>query len=105
MHRLRDVLKVLVPGILKGDVELAPYVLLHPGRHADAAWFRKTLQTCRHVHAVTENVATIDNDVAKIDADAELDALPLLHLGIALQHSVPDIKGTAHRFDDTTEFG
>ena len=69
-------LKCWFPASSKATSSL-PYVLLHPGRHADAAWFRKTLQTCRHVHAVTENVATIDNDVAKIDADAELDPLPL----------------------------
>jgi hypothetical protein len=79
-------------------------VLLHSGRYADATRLCKTLQTCRHVHAVAENVATIDNNVANIDANAELDALSLWHLGIALHHAALNINGTAYRFHDAAEF-
>ena len=41
---------------------------------ADAARLRQRLQPRRDVHAVAENVAVLDDHVAEIDADAELDA-------------------------------
>jgi hypothetical protein len=44
-------------------------------RHADSAWFGQRFQTRRHVDTVARDVAAVDNDVAQVNADAELDAL------------------------------
>ena len=57
----------------------------------------------RDIDAVAKDVAVLDDDVADIDADAQLDAAvggtPALRSGIAALH----LDGAAHRIDDTGE--
>src|SRR5258707_15452188 len=96
-HWVLDVLELLLASILESDIEFAPSVLLHPTRHADATGLCKALHACRHVHAITEDVATVDHYVADIDADAKLDALFLWHVDVALSHAALDINRTTHR--------
>jgi hypothetical protein len=72
--------------------------------NANAAGFRNSLQPCRYVHAVPEDVTTVDDDIADVDADAELDPLLLWHLGIALRHTPLDFKSAAHRVHNAAEF-
>ena len=80
-------------------------ILLDPRRHADTARVRQSFQTSGHVHAVAENVAILDDDVADIDADAELDPAVRRHFRIALGHSALDVDGAAHGIDDAGELG
>src|SRR5262249_19211503 len=80
-------LKLLLAPILKGNVELTSHILLDPAGDADAAWIRKTLQTRRHIHPVAIDVATVDDNVADIDADAKLDPLCRRYLCIAFDHA------------------
>ena len=91
-----DVLELPFAYILEGDIELAPNLPVRVIRDANAAGLRQSLQTRRHIHAVAENVTSIDDDVADIDAHAELDALLIWHPGIALGHPALDIKSAAH---------
>jgi hypothetical protein len=46
-----------------------------------------TLQACRHVHAIAENVAIFDDDISEIDADAKFDGRSRLR-GIACAHGL-----------------
>jgi hypothetical protein len=61
-----------------------------------SSWLRQSLQTRCHIHAIAENVTSIDDDVADINANPELDALLIWYLGIALGHPALDIKSSAH---------
>src|SRR5262249_6556271 len=72
-------------------------------RHADAAGLRNTFQPCGHVHAIAEDVATVDHHIADIDADAKLDPLLLGHVRVALGHASLDIDSAAHRVHDAAE--
>ncbi len=87
----------------EGNVELAANVLVDARRHADAAGFRHRFQTRRHIDAVAENVAAVDDDVADVDADAELDALVGGDLGVARDHAALQVDRAAHRIDDALE--
>ena len=58
----------------------------------------------RHVHAVTEYIVAINDDVAYIDTDTEGDALVLGHGGAALGHRRLRLNDTAHGIDDTGKF-
>src|SRR5262245_22466023 len=70
---------------------------------ANAPRLRDAFQSCRQVHAIAEDVATVDDDVANVDPNAELDPPFLRHVSIAFGHSSLNINGTSHRVYDTAE--
>ena len=72
-------------------------------RDGDAAGRGDALQPRGHVHAVAENVVALDDDVADIDADAELDAAAFGHVGVALAHLALDFSGTGDRIHHARE--
>ena len=69
-----DVLDVLLAQILEGDVEPVADLVAHRRRDADAARLGQRLEPRGDIDAVAEDVAVLDDHVAEIDADAELDA-------------------------------
>ena len=77
LHRPRNILKLLVACVLKIDVELALHILMHAAGHADAAGFGSPSRRARYVDAIPIDVATINDDITDIDADAELDPADL----------------------------
>src|SRR5216684_1084515 len=91
-----DVLELPFAFILEGDIELAPNLPVRVIGDANATGLRQSLQTRCHIHAIAENVTSIDDDVADINANPELDALLIWYLGIALGHPALDIKSAAH---------
>src|SRR5262249_10136357 len=64
---------------------------------ANGTRLRNTFQSCRHVHAIAEDVAMVEHDIPDIDPNAELDPLLLGHVGVPLGHSLLNINRTAHR--------
>jgi hypothetical protein len=56
-----------------------------------------------NIDAVAIDLPPVFDDVAEIDADAELDAPFGRHNGVALGHLELDIDRTAHRVDDACE--
>ena len=101
LHRSRNILKLLVTCVLETDVDLALHVLLHAAGDADATGLSKSLKTCCYVDAVPKNVAVVDDDVADIDADAELDPAIFGNGGVSLGHGALDFHGAAHCIDRT----
>ena len=104
MHRLRDVLDRLLALVEELQLELVADLVAHDRRTGDAAGARQALQSRRHVDAVAVEVVALDDDVAEIDADAELDMPVLGHSGVALQHAALDLDRAARRVEDTAEF-
>ena len=82
--------------IHEAKAEFALHILLHPTRNADAAGLCQSFKACRNIDPITKNVAPVDDNVSDIDADAQLDALLLRDLGIALYHPALNISGTPH---------
>ncbi len=91
--------------VLESDVELPLRVLLNAGRHADAAGRRNSLQTCCDIHSVAKNVTVVDDDVAHVDPNAEIDPLLLGYVDVAFGHAALDIHGAAHCVHNAAEFG
>ena len=73
--------------------------------HADATRVGQGLEPCSHVHAVTEDVAVLDHDVANIDADAEQHPARLRQLVVGRGDLPLDLYGTADGIDDASELG
>ncbi len=94
VDRAGDVFDVLVAEILKGNVvKPVADLIAHGTRDADAAGLGKHLKTRRDVDAVAEDVVLLDDDIAQIDADAELDPPRWRHIGIAPRHPALDLGG------------
>ena len=104
VDRAGDVLDVLLADILKRDVvEPVADLIAHGARDADAAGLGEHLETRRDVDAVAKNIVLLDDHVAQIDADAELDPSRRRHIGIAPRHPALDLGGARHRVYDAVE--
>src|ERR1700757_4854150 len=57
----------------------------------------------RDVDAVAEDVVLVDDDVAEIDADAEIDAPLGWHIGVARGHLALDLDRATNRIDHARE--
>ena len=57
------------------------------------------MQPSSHIDPVAEDVLVINDDVALMHADAELDALIDRGLGVALGHRALDSHRATHRLD------
>src|SRR5215469_18865040 len=75
-HRSRYVFDLLFAEILKAEIEYVAHLVAHDAADADAAGLGQCFQPRGDIDAVAINVLFVDDDVAKIDADAELD-MPL----------------------------
>ena len=73
--RIGDVLQPLLAEVAKADVELVHGVVEGRAGDTDPAGLGNGLQPRGDVDAVAVKVVALDDDVAEIDADAELDAL------------------------------
>ena len=74
---MSDVFELLLARVLERDVELPFDVLPHLTGNTYSARLGDPFQTHRDVHPITEDVASVYDNVADIDADAELN-LPIL---------------------------
>ena len=102
-HLPGDVLQFLLADILEGEVEAAGGVLLDPRRDADAAGLGEAFEPGGDIDPVAEDVAVLDDDVALVDADAELEALFRRGRGVAFGHRALPLGGAAQRVDDAGE--
>ena len=65
---------------------------------------RETLQPRRHVHPITVDRAVVaDDDIAEIDADAEMHPPMIVEAGVALAQRALNLDRRLDRLDDTVE--
>lgn len=74
-HRPRDVLEILLAGILEVRLELAAHLPIGVVGDTDAAGLSDAFQPSRNVHPVAKDIAFLNHNIADMDADTELDAL------------------------------
>ena len=66
---------------------------------------RPALPWRHEIHAIAEDIAVLDDNVALVDADAELNPLPWWRLLIAVGHPALDLHGAADGIHHTRELG
>ena len=103
-HRPRDVLQRLLADILKCEPDPSDSIFLNPLGDADPAGFGDAFQTRSDVDPVPEDVVVVENDIALMDANPELDAPIRRLVWIALGHRGLHFAGAAQRIDDAAEF-
>ena len=92
--------------ILRGDVNFAPYLIIGRARQIDATRLGDSLQSRRYVDAIAHEVSIVlHDDVAEVDADAELDALVWRHAGTALSQAPLYFDRRTHRIHHRRELG
>ena len=103
-HRLGDVLEALRPEV--GHLKLEPRLDLPVGvfRQANLARLANPFEPGSDVHAVAHEVAVgFLDDVAKMNADAKLDATFGRQAGVALDHAGLHLERAAHCVDHAAE--
>ena len=90
---------------LEDEVELAADVVVDRPRDQDAARLGKLLQARGDVDAVAVDVLAVDDHVAEVDADAELEPVLGRQGGVALAQGLLDVDSAGQRLDDAREVG
>jgi len=103
-HRPRDVLQRLLADVLEGEVEPARGILAHPRGDADPARLGQAFEPGRDIDPVAKDVAVLDDDVALVNADAEVDPAVGRQRAIALGHRRLQLSRTTGRIDDAGKF-
>ncbi len=105
VHRLVDVLEGTAPEVADRHVDAVAHLFVDRGRDAYAARRRQTFEPRCDVDAVAEQVVAVDDDVAEIDAHAELHAAVLGHVLVCFRNEVLNGERAAHGLDGACELG
>ncbi len=95
----------MLADIGKLGLDLAPHLAKSVVGDANAARRGQPLEPCGDVDAIAEEIVAVEDHVAEIDPDPELDAAVGRIDGVALRHRLLHRDGTAHRVDDAAELG
>jgi len=86
VHRPRDVFEALLADIGELGVDLAAHLAESIVRKADPAGLGDAFEPGGNIDAVTENVVALDQDVAEMDANAQIHSARISDTRIALHH-------------------
>ena len=73
-------------------------------RNADTARLGQAFQARSHIDTVTKNVVAIDQDIAKVDANAKQHLLVVRDFFVALGHRGLHFDGAGYRLNNAGEF-
>ena len=104
MNRSGDILQGLRSSIFEHSIQSIPHIVIHSARNADAARRSNLLQARRDVDAIPENVVTIDDDIAKVNANAQGDSAFLRHARAAFGHGDLHVNHTTHSVNNAGKF-
>ena len=103
-HRPRDVLDLLLAEILEGEIELVADLVAAQRRLTQIPPGSASASSRAAILTPSPKMSPLlDDDVAEIDADAELDAPLRRHAGIALRHRALHLDRASHGIDDAGE--
>ncbi len=103
--RRADVLQHLLAAIAEGEGQLAGDVMMDRGADADAAGRCLHLQPGGDIHAVAVAILAFEDDVAQIDADADVDPTVFGQARVAFRHAALQHDRALDGVDDAAELG
>jgi len=101
--RVRDVFDQLFAQIIEGHAAMTQ-VIVHAPRNADLATPDQSLEPGSDIHAITEDVAFFEHDVADIDANPEEHLSPVRLTGVRTCKRLLDLDRTMNRVKHAREF-
>jgi hypothetical protein len=102
---VRDVLDQLLAQIFKDHAAAMKQVIVHSSRDADLPALYQPLEPGGDVHAVAEDVALFDHDVADVDANSEAHLSPFRLTFIGSCKRLLDLDCAVNRVEYAREFG
>src|SRR5271156_788231 len=90
LHRLGNILEGLRSHIITDDLDLTPDLPVGVVGHAYPARFGDPFKAGGNIDPIAVNVALLDDDIADIDTDAELDPVVFGNRRIAAGHGPLD---------------
>jgi hypothetical protein len=104
--RLGDVLELGLAEIADGEIESSLHLPIGLLGETNRSRLGGAFQTRGDIDALAHQVAvSLLDDVAEMDADAELDAAIFRQAGVALDHASLKLDRAAHRVDHASKFG
>ena len=104
-HRPGDVFEVLVAKIDEIVFQLITHLFVGRIREANATGLRDPFQSRGDIDAVAHEVAiALFDNVAEVNADAEIDAVVGGHANVAFDHAILHLDRTAHGVDHAAKF-
>ena len=91
-----DVLQGLLTNVLEIEVKAIAYVIANRPRNRYAACSGNALQARSHVDAIAKNIVALDNHIANVNADAELDAAIPRHVPISILYAALHFRGASY---------
>ena len=84
-------------------MELVANLVAGAPRDTNSAWLGQALEPSCHVDPVAIDIVVLDDNVADVDANAELDAPIIGDAGVAIRHTRLHGDGALHGIDDAAE--
>ena len=103
-HRPGDVLDLLLAQILEDEGQPVAHVVVDRIGDEHPAGIGQGFDPRGDVDAVAIEVVALDDHIAEIDADAQLDAVVRRDARVPLGHRLLHLDGAAHRIDDAGKF-
>jgi hypothetical protein len=100
---VRNVFDQLLSQIIEGHAAMTQ-MIVHTSRNADLAALDQSLKPGSDIHAVTEDVAFFEHDVADIDANPEEHLSPVRLTGVRTCKRLLDLDRTMNRVKHACEF-
>src|SRR5271165_6696145 len=102
--RLGDVLELRGAEVADSEIEPPVHLAIRVLRQADRTGPADALQTRGDIDAVAHQITVgLLDDIAQMNADAELDAAFWRHAAVAFNEAVLHLDGAAHRVDNAAE--
>src|SRR5208282_5040161 len=95
-HWPGDIIDLLLDAIGKHQRQLAAHLVAGKVRDAQTARLADRFKAGRDIHTVAEDVLTVDDDIADINADAEDNSLVLPVIVVAPDNAALNGDGAGH---------
>ena len=99
-----DILELLVAGVLEHDIGLGHDIVANRGRHRNSARSGDRFDPRGDIDSVAIQIVPVDDHIAEVDPDPELDLAVVCRFLIALAHVALDFERTFQGADNALKF-
>jgi hypothetical protein len=103
VDRPSDVLQLPISQVFENETNLVAHLIMYNSAYANPVGVGEAFEARRNVYAIAIDVLAVYNDVAEVDADAELNSLVRRNIRIPILHRALDQHRELDGFDHAWE--